>query len=47
MCPINRTTHIGAIINFLQKVMLKRKMNKFSHPKHKGTNSFTKDVEYK
>ena len=47
MRPINRTIQIGAMINFLQKLMLKRKMNEFPHPKHKVTNCFTKNVENK
>ena len=45
MCPINRTIHRGAIINFLLKEMLNRKMNKFLLSKHKGTNVSPKMVK--
>ena len=34
MCPIFRIIHRAAIINFLQKVMLNRKVNKILYSKH-------------
>ena len=47
MCPINRIIHRGAIVNYLKKVILNKKMNKILHPKHKEKNCFTKNGENK
>ena len=43
----HKPNYRGAKINFLQKIMLNRKMNKILHPKHKGNNCFTKNGENK